>query len=190
MADSSLQTLLSTKAALDLGLISQADFDAVKNSFLRAQQIKAALDVGLIRQADYESAKLEYLGSLAGASTALAPTAPARPPPPAEQQRARPNGSSTAAPAHRQQAQPSAPPARPPVAPLPPAAAAPPPQQQPPAPAAPAPAAAAVPVHRTPSSGSLPTNIPKMGGIKHSASGVRHSLPFLSCAPQTSTVGQ
>ena len=43
MADSaSLQSLLNTKAALDLGLISQDDFDAVKAAFLRAQQLRAA----------------------------------------------------------------------------------------------------------------------------------------------------
>ncbi len=29
--------------------LPQVDFDAVKNAFLRAQQIKAALDVGLIK---------------------------------------------------------------------------------------------------------------------------------------------
>lgn len=70
MADSaSLQSLLSTKAALDLGLISQADFDAVKSSFLRAQQIKSAVDVGLIKQEDYENTKQSFLGSLLGPAT-------------------------------------------------------------------------------------------------------------------------
>ena len=32
--------LRTAKAALDEGLIDQPDYDAVKNSFLRAQQIK------------------------------------------------------------------------------------------------------------------------------------------------------
>ena len=87
MADTSLQTLLSTKAALDLGLISQADFEAVKSAFLRAQQIKAALDVGLIKQDDYEETKQSFLGSLlggGGVAVAAAP-APAAARPPARQ---------------------------------------------------------------------------------------------------------
>ncbi|KAI7842449.1 hypothetical protein COHA_004088 [Chlorella ohadii] len=124
MADATLQSLLSTKAALDLGLISQADFDAVKNAFLRAQQIKAALDVGLIKPEDYEETKREFLGALAGG---IAPASTA--------------GSKGAA-----------------------AAAAKPPQP-PPKP----------PMHRVPSNPDVPTNIPKMGGIKQLSQGTSMS---------------
>lgn len=178
MADSaSLQSLLSTKAALDLGLISQADFDAVKSSFLRAQQIKSAVDVGLIKQEDYENTKQSFLGSLLGPATEPAapvaaaapqPAAPrAAPPPPAPQQQA------------AQAAPPAAPAPRPaPVAwqippPAPPAAAA---AAQQHAPAAAAAAAAAAPVRQAASNPDVPSNIPKMGGAKSMSEGVSMCL--------------
>lgn len=171
MADSSsLQSLLSTKAALDLGLITQSDFDAVKGAFLRAQQIKAAQDVGLIKPEDYEETKQSYLASLLAAGVApvvsapsaapVAPPAAAPAPPPAEPAAPRP------APVSWQ---------IPPPAPKPAATVAPPPaapqqqqQQQPPAVAAAAAPAPALRHSRQPSASNpdVPSNIPKMGGIK------------------------
>lgn len=64
MSDATLQALLSTKAALDLGLVSQEDYDTVKSAFLRAQQLRAAVDAGLMREEDYEATKGEFLASL------------------------------------------------------------------------------------------------------------------------------
>lgn len=190
MADATLQSLLSTKAALDLGLISQADFDAVKSAFLRAQQIKAALDVGLIKPEDYEETKREFLGSLAGgaavasaggsngaaaAPAAKPPQPPPKPvswsiPPPAPpreqlQQQAAAAAPPTAAP---QQAAPTPAPALPAAAPPTAAAAA-------AAMAAPAAAPARPPMHRVPSNPDVPTNIPKMGGIKQLSQGTSMS---------------
>lgn len=306
MADATLQSLLSTKAALDLGLISQvgvwltglkgvahvsacrtrqcrchccgppsahmgahpapmclslqADFDAVKSAFLRAQQIKAALDVGLIKVGsshgacasntwalrlrwpargcvepvgsshsrdprcvvlrqrrlaaaraafratspsithalpslllqpeDYEETKREFLGSLAGgaavasaggsngaaaAPAAKPPQPPPKPvswsiPPPAPpreqlQQQAAAAAPPTAAP---QQAAPAPAPALPAAAPPTAAAAA-------AAMAAPAAAPTRPPMHRVPSNPDVPTNIPKMGGIKQLSQGVSTS---------------
>jgi cofilin len=167
----------------------QADFDAVKNAFLRAQQIKAALDVGLIKPEDYEETKREFLGALAGGvavssvggSNGSAPAAAAKPPqpppkpvswsipppaPPREQlqQQAAAAGAPAAAP--QQQA-----------APAPPAAAAAPPTAAAAAAAMVAPAAAPArpPVHRVPSNPDVPTNIPKMGGIKQLSQGTSMS---------------
>jgi len=64
MADNSLQALLSTKAALDLGLVTDSDYDAVKSSFLKAQQLRAALDAGLMKEEDFDAAKAEYFAAL------------------------------------------------------------------------------------------------------------------------------
>lgn len=177
MADSgSLQSLLSTKAALDLGLISQTDFDAVKGAFLRAQQIKAAQDVGLIRPEDYEDTKREYLDSLLAAGGAPSVSAPsaAQAPPPAEPPAAAAPPSPRPAPVAWSVPMASAP-APVPAAPQRAAAAAPPRQQQPPAVAPPAPTPAApapTPLPRVASNPSVPSNIPKMGGIKAVGNGV------------------
>ncbi|KAL4422340.1 hypothetical protein ABPG75_008537 [Micractinium tetrahymenae] len=175
MADASLQSLLSTKAALDLGLISQADFDAVKSAFLRAQQIKSALDVGLIKPEDYDETKRSFLGSLiggGGAATVTAPAAAAAPPPPA---------AAPAAPSAQAPAAPAAAP-EPPAARLPPVAwSLPPPAPKiaPPAPPAaqqaPAPAAAPAAERRAAANPGVPSNIPKMGGIKAQAQGTSMS---------------
>lgn len=155
MADASLQSMLQTKAALDLGLISQADFDSVKNSFLKAQQIKAAVDVGLIKPEDYDSTKQSFLSSLLGVAPAAAP--------PATQQSAAPAPASEAAPA------PPAPRPAPVAWQLPP--------PSPPAPAAPVAAAAisAASMRRSPSNPNVPTNIPKMGGIRKMGQGTSMS---------------
>ena len=56
--------LRTSKAALDEGLIDQGDYDAVKRSFLRAQQIKAGLDAGFIPEAEYTHVKRTFLESL------------------------------------------------------------------------------------------------------------------------------
>ncbi len=56
--------LRTSKAALDEGLIDQTDYDAVKRSFLRAQQIKAGLDAGFIPEAEYTHVKRAFLESL------------------------------------------------------------------------------------------------------------------------------
>ena len=56
--------LRTSKAALDEGLIDQSDYDAVKRSFLRAQQIKAGLDAGFIPEAEYTHVKRTFLESL------------------------------------------------------------------------------------------------------------------------------
>lgn len=80
MADPALQTLLSTKAALDLGLVTQADFDMVKTSFLRAQQLKAAVDVGVLREEDYEATKSQFLELITGGGGATSSSPTAAPP--------------------------------------------------------------------------------------------------------------
>ena len=59
-----LQALRNSKAALDLGLITQSDYDGVKAAFLGAQQLRAAMDAGLIREDDFEKSKFAYLSSL------------------------------------------------------------------------------------------------------------------------------
>lgn len=56
--------LRTSKAALDDGLIDQSDYDTVKRSFLRAQQIKAGLDAGFIPEAEYTHVKRAFLESL------------------------------------------------------------------------------------------------------------------------------
>lgn len=172
MADASLQSLLSTKAALDLGLVSQADFDAVKNAFLRAQQIKSALDVGLIKPEDYEETKQSFLGSLigGGAAAVTAPAAAAAPPA---------AGAAARAPAEQAPAAPVAAPEPPAARPPPVAWTLPPPAPKvaAPAPAAPQPAAAPVATERRPAANlGVPSNIPKMGGIKAQAQGVRRGM--------------
>ncbi len=56
--------LRTSKAALDEGLIDENDYDAVKRSFLKAQQIKAGLDAGFIPEAEYTHVKRAFLESL------------------------------------------------------------------------------------------------------------------------------
>ena len=59
-----MELLRTAKAALDEGLIDQGDYDSVKTSFLRAQQIKAGLDSGFIPEAEYSHVKHAFLESL------------------------------------------------------------------------------------------------------------------------------
>jgi cofilin len=56
--------LRTAKAALDEGLIDESDYDEVKGSFLRAQQIKAGLDAGFIPEAEFTNVKRAFLESL------------------------------------------------------------------------------------------------------------------------------
>lgn len=82
MADPALQTLLSSKAALDLGLITHEDYEIVKSSFLKAQQLKAAVDVGVLKGDDYERTKEQFLQLIAAAPAGSAvPSAPVAAPP-------------------------------------------------------------------------------------------------------------
>ena len=59
-----MELLRTAKAALHEGLIDQSDYDSVKTSFLRAQQIKAGLDAGFIPEAEYSHVKHAFLESL------------------------------------------------------------------------------------------------------------------------------
>lgn len=75
----SLQCLVNTKAALDLGLVTEQDYEVVKASFLRAQQLRAALDSGMVSQEDFDANKGDYLASLSLQDTpAAAPIAPTK----------------------------------------------------------------------------------------------------------------
>ena len=54
---SDLQSLETAKTALDKGLITQEDFDSVKEGFVAAQKLKAGVDAGLLKVEDYERAR-------------------------------------------------------------------------------------------------------------------------------------
>jgi cofilin len=181
MADPTLQALLSTKAALDLGLVSQEDYDAVKSAFLRAQQLRAAVDTGLMREEDYEATKADYLSSLTLGSQDSS-----------RSQSRQSNGSQGAVAPQAQQVAvaPPQPPSKqpPPAAPSAPPPPAPPPVQAPlaaprppplPATSAAPPAAAPLQPVATPRSGgaaaTVPSNIPRLGGAKTISSGVSMS---------------
>jgi len=164
MADS-LQSLVNTKAALDLNLVSQTDYDAVKSAFLKAQQLRTAMDSGLISQDDFETNKTKYLASLTLQDPAPIPTAAAAP----VQRVASPNGVARAAPeapASVVAPPPKAPAPPPPAPPAPPAAAA---------AAIPAQVSNSKPVSRSTSAASIPSNIPKLGGAKALSNGVSMS---------------
>lgn len=47
----------TAKAALDKGLITQADFDSIKEGFVAAQKLKSGIDAGLLKIEDYERAR-------------------------------------------------------------------------------------------------------------------------------------
>ena len=79
-----IQTLTNAKEALDADLITRADFDTVKDAFLRAQQLKAGLDAGFILEADYQHVKHAFfdslrIGSAPAAASALSESAACRP---------------------------------------------------------------------------------------------------------------
>lgn len=139
-------SLETCKLALDKGLITAEDFNTVKESFLKAQQIKAGVDAGFVDAAEYERLRGAYIGSVLTALTSQVSIA---------------NGT------HSLPS--SAPPSAPNSARAPPVAA--PPVASPPTatPASPAAAPAA-----TASGGVLPipTNIPDFGGKKNNPQGV------------------
>lgn len=64
MAGGNYEVLRTAKSALDEGLINDADYDKIKTSFLRAQQIKAGLDAGFIKEEEYANVKRSFLESL------------------------------------------------------------------------------------------------------------------------------
>ena len=61
-------TLRNARVALEDGLITAADFEAVKVAFLKAQQYKAGLDAGFITPTDYAEVKARFLDDVAALS--------------------------------------------------------------------------------------------------------------------------
>jgi len=146
-----LQALQQSKQAYDMGLIDLAEFNAVKEAFLRGQQIKAAGDTALTNS---DTAKQQLPAPVASQPSS--------------------NGATRAPPQSAKQAPPPPPP--PPqstVSKSPPAA----PQPQPPPPTAtlPPPSTATPTTNNTASAAVVPTNIPKMGGVKPKSSGTSMS---------------
>lgn len=74
---SDLATLRTAKQALEEGLITQDDFDSVKQGFLNAQRIKAGMDAGFIPGEDFASATAAFFETLGVHS--IPPVAPKRP---------------------------------------------------------------------------------------------------------------
>ena len=147
-----LQALQQSKQAYDMGLIDLAEFNVVKEAFLRGQQIKAAGDTALI----------------------TADTAKQQPPDPVAS-RPSSNGATKAPPQPAKQAPPPPPPPPQPqstVSKPPPVA----PQQPPPPPTSTLlpPSTVTANTNNTVSAG-VPTNIPKMGGVKPKNSGTSMS---------------
>eukprot|EP00210_Caulerpa_lentillifera_P002000 g1917.t1 len=73
---SDLESLKTAKAALDAGLITQADFDSVKDGFIAAQKLKTGVDAGLLRKEDYDKSRdafLELMGVGSSTTTANKP---------------------------------------------------------------------------------------------------------------------
>eukprot|EP01023_Acetabularia_acetabulum_P024657 TRINITY_DN2374_c0_g1_i11.p1 TRINITY_DN2374_c0_g1~~TRINITY_DN2374_c0_g1_i11.p1 ORF type:complete len:301 (-),score=69.58 TRINITY_DN2374_c0_g1_i11:2272-3174(-) len=58
-----LNCLRASKCALDEGLIGGEDYEGVKASFLKAQQLRAGVEAGLIKEEDYADAKKAFMGS-------------------------------------------------------------------------------------------------------------------------------
>ena len=76
MAGGNYEVLRTAKSALDEGLINEADYDKIKCSVLRAQQIKAGLDAGFIKEEEYANVKRSFLESLSLSAHTAAPSAP------------------------------------------------------------------------------------------------------------------
>ncbi|KAK9842215.1 hypothetical protein WJX81_000934 [Elliptochloris bilobata] len=156
MSGGNYEVLRTAKSALDEGLINDADYDKIKCSFLRAQQIKAGLDAGFIKEEEYANVKRSFLESLSLNAHSSAPGAAA----------ASANGNSA----------PAVPAPAAARAALQPAPAAPPPPRsslvQRAEPAAPGVSAMSSPQTSAPPSpvrmgagaGAIPTNIPNLGG--------------------------
>lgn len=64
MVSGGFDSLRTTKAAFDEGLLDEQDLRLVRTAFLRAQQIRAGVDAGFIRTEDYEAVKNSFLHSL------------------------------------------------------------------------------------------------------------------------------
>lgn len=67
MADGAA-SLRTAQQALQDGLISEADYDQVKQAFVKAQQFKAGLDAGFLGQEDYDEVKRRFLSAFCGLS--------------------------------------------------------------------------------------------------------------------------
>ena len=59
-----MEALRETKAALDAGLLTQADYDAAKSWFLRLQQVKAGADAGILTREDLDTVRASFLESI------------------------------------------------------------------------------------------------------------------------------
>jgi cofilin len=59
-----MEALRETKAALDAGLLTQADYDAAKSWFLRLQQVKAGADAGILTREDLDAVRASFLESI------------------------------------------------------------------------------------------------------------------------------
>ena len=82
-ATNNLQSLVNAKAALDLGLLTAEDYQRVKESFLKAQQLRSAIDAGLITEGpQVEQARGGFVDIvLRGEGSTAVPAAPPRAPP-------------------------------------------------------------------------------------------------------------
>lgn len=61
---SNMDSVKVAKSAYDQGLITAQDYESVKSAFLRAQQIKAGFEAGFLKEDDYVQVKNAYLQSL------------------------------------------------------------------------------------------------------------------------------
>eukprot|EP01025_Chloroclados_australasicus_P045030 TRINITY_DN490_c0_g1_i1.p1 TRINITY_DN490_c0_g1~~TRINITY_DN490_c0_g1_i1.p1 ORF type:complete len:316 (+),score=46.12 TRINITY_DN490_c0_g1_i1:130-1077(+) len=91
-----LNCLRASKSALDEGLITAEDYEGVKASFLKAQQLRAGVEAGLIKEDDYSEAKKAFMGSFvtnlgngSGSNTAGNPQSVPKPAPAAQTRPAR-----------------------------------------------------------------------------------------------------
>lgn len=55
------ECLETCKLALERGLISSVEYDAVKGAFVKVQQIKAGVDAGLLQHDDYERVSGDWM---------------------------------------------------------------------------------------------------------------------------------
>lgn len=169
-----LHALRNGKAALDAGLITQADYDALKATFLTAQQLRAGIDAGLIKEEDVAATKSSYLSSIGNLNLSM--NLPSQPSRGEERVPIAVGNGSSAVPATTKtvveakpqpQQQPPAPPPPPPpgsTASQAPAACAN-VADRPPVPAQSV-ALVAHPLRSSSSQADLPSNIPRVGGAK------------------------
>ena len=82
-ATHSLQSLVSAKAALDLGLVTPEDYGRVKEAYLKAMELRAGIDAGLIEEgAQVADAREGFVGMVLSSSTPAAAAAAAGAPMP------------------------------------------------------------------------------------------------------------